>query len=95
MFFGFGCIALLALSWVDYRLTMKVLAQGGTEKNPVIAWCMRKFGRWWWVPKLLGVVVFCVAVLTLSNHWLVAPVMIGMLSLYVWVVWHNSQQLKG
>jgi hypothetical protein len=40
---------------------------GVTEANPVIAWCMARFGRAWWVPKAVFPVAVFAAVGALEN----------------------------
>lgn len=49
---GFA-IAILVLNYFDVWTTNANFKLGGGEANPVMAWCQRKFGKAWWVPKTL------------------------------------------
>lgn len=90
--------ALIAiLQFADYWLTMKVLARGGTELNPVMAKLMGLFGRQ--AGLLIGklyAAVFVIAGAYLgwfdSDAGLV--VLLGLAGLYSWVVWHNLKQYR-
>lgn len=44
-------ILFILLSLADIFLTNRIIATGGSEKNPVIAFCMTRLREWWWVPK--------------------------------------------
>ena len=46
-------IILALLQICDVLSTIRVLEAGGYERNPVVAKLMDRFGRFWWVPKIV------------------------------------------
>ena len=86
-------VFLLLLQIGDILTTNKVLSQGGVEKNPVEAWCIRVLGKAWWVPKV-AVVTAAGAFAVLVLPTLAAIILVALCSLYVWVVLHNLGQIK-
>lgn len=90
--------ALIALlQFADYGLTMKVLARGGLELNPVMGKLMSLFGRQ--AGLLIGKLYAAVFVLVGAYlGWFESTaggVALSMLAaLYSFVAWHNWQQYK-
>lgn len=52
-------VAIVALEVVDVLTTIKVVAAGGSELNPVMSVLMELLGPVWWIPKV--VLASCVA----------------------------------
>jgi O-antigen/teichoic acid export membrane protein len=89
-------VALLAvLQLGDMLTTLRVLAQGGSEVNPVMAWLMRKLGR---VGALALKVASIIATAAAIAAMLPATQAVGLLAalcgLYVWVIAHNWGQIR-
>ena len=87
--FEIALFALFALQVADVWSTNRVLAAGGREDNPALAWIMRKLGRAWWLVKLalagaIGVILWNVG----PTFWgWGAALLVG--GAYAWVVRHN------
>ena len=86
---------LAALQLGDILTTLRVLGQGGVERNPVLAPLFRRFGS----PPVL----IAEKVLVLGLVWIALPSMAPQLqlallgascALYVWIVWHNWTQIR-
>lgn len=94
----YALAALIALlQFADYWLTMKVLARGGTELNPVMAKLMSLFGRQ--AGLLIGKLgAAAVVLIGAYQGWFDSEfgliVLIGLAGLYSWVVWHNLKQYQ-
>jgi hypothetical protein len=77
----------LALNVIDAILTDEILANGGREKNPVMAWLMAQplTSPFRWAIKM----VFAVGIVWLCwpHAWALALACVP----FVWVVWHNWQ----
>lgn len=85
-------VLLVLLQAGDVYTTNRILANGGREANPVIAWVMGKLGRYWWLSKVAVMLPIALLVwLSPGYHTLMA--LLFMVILYLWVVWHNSQQM--
>jgi len=81
---------IVALQVLDVLTTLKVIAAGGSELNPVISTLIRLFGPAWWVPKV--VLASCVAGYFATRpriSWRVVVILI----LCVIVVLNNFAQL--
>ena len=65
-------LAFVLLQVADVLTTRQVLAAGGWEANPAVAWAMTNFGPWWPVPKL-ALMIACVFVMTRWRARYVAP----------------------
>ena len=86
-------VILLALQAGDIWTTNRVIALGGREVNPVVAWFQRKTGRLWWVPKLGGIGLAIFGALLAGPP--VTLWVLGVLDLFfAWVVVHNWRVLK-
>lgn len=90
-------VLIAILQFADYWLTLRILNRGGVELNPVMAKLMSLFGR------QAGLIIgkLGAAVLILAGAYqgwfdsefgLVA--LMGLVGLYLWVVWNNLGQYK-
>lgn len=84
-------IILIALNVADVYLTLRVLKQGGTEANPVLRYFMDRYGA---KEALIGSKVLALGLVYLLLPWMPLALMLGLIVVYVWVVWHNWKQLK-
>lgn len=88
----------MVIIWVAFALaqiadiitTRKVLAQGGRELNPVIAFFMDKFGKNWWVAKML-IGIAAAAYLSWAGYLWGVAVLSGLTAL---VALNNWRQVK-
>ena len=77
-------------AWVDVLSTYHMLARGGHEVNPIVAWFMQVLGDAWPLCKLPEVAVIVIL-------WALAPRPIALICLglmtagYSFVVWQNYQ----
>jgi len=62
--------AIVALEVIDVLTTLKMVAAGGFELNPLMSMLMGLLGPLWWMPKVIlasfAVVILC-AVIALNN----------------------------
>lgn len=82
---------LIALNIADVYLTLRILKQGGVEKNPFLKYFIEHYGE---PEALVGIkVVIFLFLLAVWSHvtW---HLLVGLNLFYVWVVWHNWKQLK-
>ena len=83
--------ALCTLSLADVVTTLKALARGGHEANPMMAWAMGKLGA-------LGALVVLKALLLVPGYYCLLQVplaaLIGMLVFYVAIVANNLRCLS-
>ncbi len=81
-------IAATALEVLDVLSTYHMLARGGREQNPIVAWFMQVLGDWWPLCKLPEI-----AVIVLLWAFVPRPVALVCLGLmiagYSFVVRHN------
>jgi hypothetical protein len=83
-------IAATVLEAIDVLSTYHVLARGGDELNPIVAWFMQVLGDAWPLCKLPE--IFVIVIL-----WAFAPrpsalICLGLMVVgYSFVVWHNYQ----
>ena len=83
-------IAATVLEAIDVLSTHHMLARGGHEQNPIVAWFMQVLGDAWPLCKLPEVAVIVIL-------WAFAPRLIALICLglmvagYSFVVWHNYQ----
>jgi hypothetical protein len=86
-------LAFCLLNLADAALTARILAAGGSEANGFMAAAMRRLGVW---PAMLitKTVAALVAWVIIVPHPHGAPVLSGLVALYVWVVWHNVGVLR-
>lgn len=47
----------------DVITTNMVLSQGGKEIIPTVRWAMKKFGRFWWFPKVFIALIMAILIL--------------------------------
>lgn len=90
-------ILITLLQFADYWLTMRILARGGTELNPVMAKLMSIFGRQ--AGLLIGKLYAAVFVLAGAYRgWFESDegllILIILAGVYSWVVWHNLRQYR-
>jgi hypothetical protein len=84
-------LAVLVLQLLDVWTTNTILAAGGRERNPLVRWCMARFGRWWWGPKLVLVGLALAALLDEEADWRLLAVLV---LVYVGVVGQNLWQMR-
>ncbi|MCG8544241.1 MAG: DUF5658 family protein [Alphaproteobacteria bacterium] len=84
---------IVLLGIVDVVSTNMVLAAGGVELNPIVAWIMEQLDHWWHLPKLLVHVVAGFLVYHLLNSRFTATVALLLVFLYGVVVHHNLSLL--
>jgi Domain of unknown function (DUF5658) len=83
-------IAAIGLEVFDVLSTYRMLARGGQEANPIVAWFMQVLGDAWPLCKLPEIAVIVIL-------WAFAPRLIALICLglmvagYSFVVWHNYQ----
>lgn len=81
----------IALQFADAFTTMKILARGGSELNPIMAWVFKHFGVMSGLFMVKApIVAFFAYFLDLIQMWL----MIVVCAVYAWVVYHNVKQLQ-
>ena len=82
-------VVLAVLQIADVWTTNRVIANGGREDNPALAWIMERLGGAWWLAKLAiaGAAVYILYRLGPQ------PIAIGtaavLVAAYAWVVRHN------
>jgi hypothetical protein len=89
-------ILLFFLQIADARTTWMILALGGREENPMLAWLMRKIGI---VPALALLKTVCTIPLAVIVRYAgdssaVQLVLVAAVLLYLWVVAHNKAVLS-
>jgi hypothetical protein len=83
-------IAATILEVFDVLSTYHMLARGGHEANPIVAWFMHVLGDMWPLCKLPEIAVIVIV-------WALVPRSIALICLglivtgYSFVVWHNYQ----
>ena len=83
-------LIILFLSVIDIILTNKILSNGGKELNPLMKWCMDKFGSRWWIPKM---VITSFLVLGLLQYKILFPFIVAGIAQLAIVIW-NIKELK-
>ena len=86
-------ILIVLLGIVDVISTNMVLAKGGVELNPIVAWIMEQLDQWWHMPKLAIHVAAGFLVFYLLNSRFTATVALLLVCLYGVVVHHNLSLL--
>jgi hypothetical protein len=87
---SFLALAAIILEVLDVLSTYYMLARGGHELNPVVAWFMQVFGELWPLCKLPEIALILIL-------WAFVPRRIALVCLclmvagYSYVVWHNYQ----
>ncbi len=87
-------ILFAVLQALDAYLTIRVLANGGREMNPIVAWFMHKLGK---IPALVALKAFGVIVVSLfalSGNEYADDFLMVSCALYAGVVAWNYQQLR-
>jgi hypothetical protein len=83
-------VAAIVLEALDVLSTQRMLARGGHEANPIVAWFMQVLGDAWPVCKLPEIILIVIV-------WKQAPRPIALIVLgaavaaYSFVVWYNYQ----
>lgn len=83
---------LLLLQYYDGLTTYRVLQRGGRELNPLVRWCINKFGLLnglLLVKGNLAVLITWTTLVGLMPVWVLA----GLCVFYIWVVYHNFTEL--
>ncbi len=83
-------LAAIILELLDVLSTYHMLARGGREQNPIVAWFMQELGDAWPLCKLpeVGLIIIVWAFVPR----LIAAICLGlMVAGYGYVVWHNFQ----
>ena len=75
---------LAALQVADIRTTRAVLARGGVEKNPVVAWLMERFGPLWWAPKLAVAALGAGLIVLSGATWALWPLNAVYVAIVLW-----------
>ncbi|HRR45395.1 MAG TPA: DUF5658 family protein [Mesotoga sp.] len=84
--------AIMVLCVFDTITTEIALRLGGRELNPVMLWFMGKFGRWWWIPKLIGTIAVIIILMWLPS--LVSEALgSAMVLMYVAIVVNNIRNI--
>lgn len=82
-------LAIIVLNVFDYISTTLVLSKGrGRESNPAVTWAMAKFGKYWWVVKLVFVPIVW-GILTVENQLIGFVVALLLTAVFAYVVWNN------
>ena len=83
-------IAATVLQVFDVLSTYHMLARGGHEQNPIVAWFMQVLGNAWPLCKLPEIAV--VVILWAFVPRLIALICLGLIVAgYSFVIWHNYQ----
>jgi len=53
----------------DIITTNMAIAQGGKESIPTVRWAMKKFGEYWWIPKILIALLVIIILLVQPDAW--------------------------
>lgn len=85
-------VTLALLQAADVWTTRRVLAAGGREANPAMAWAMARLGRWWWAPKVVLVLGAAGAAALLWPDAATLGLVLAC-GIYVFVVGHNLRQM--
>jgi len=86
-------ILIVGLGILDVISTNLVLAAGGTELNPVVAWIMKGLDSWWPVPKMALHILAGVLAFHALRSRLAATCSFVLVVFYVFVVHNNFAQL--
>lgn len=86
----FILISTSILQYMDFITTKKIIANGGSEDNPIMRRAINAFGSNWWVVKVMA--VFPTAALALSGGFTWALIII--LAMMVAVVGNNLWQIR-
>lgn len=82
-------VLIIVLGILDIISTNLVLAVGGVELNPIVAWSMEQLESWWHMPKLIVHLVAGLLVFHLLNSRFTAALAFLLVLLYGLVVHHN------
>ena len=88
----------ILLNIADIYTTKRVLETGGHEANQFMAKLMFILKGFWWVGKLLLtlITIICVGYLYVADMKTWAMVIMAIADVfYVWVVVHNTKQIRG
>lgn len=86
---------IILLGVLDVISTNLVIAAGGNELNPIVAWFMESLDTWWHVPKLALHIVAGLLVYHVLRSRLAAGCAVALIIFYVAVVHNNFAQLLG
>lgn len=86
---------IVLLGVLDVISTNLVIAAGGSELNPIVAWFMESLDTWWHIPKLAIHIVAGVLVYHVLQSRLAASCAIALIIFYGVVVQNNFALLLG
>ena len=82
----------IALMVADIYLTNKVIANGGTELNPLMRWCMDKLGENWMMPKVMLTLSLLAVLFTMPSPLPLIVVCVVQAGI---VLWNINEYRKG
>ena len=85
-------VSCVVLTVADIYTTNRIIKEGGTELNSVIAFCMHVLGSFWWVPKVIVLALMVLAAMFAASGWLVLGLGFGA-AVLAYAVVHNLGQL--
>lgn len=86
-------VLIVALGVLDVISTNLVVAAGGIELNPIVAWLMDRLDNWWHVPKMALHVIAGLLVYHVLRSRLAASCAVILIVFYFFVVQLNFAQL--
>lgn len=84
-------IGITFLFMIDIWTTNTIINRGGWEINPVMSWCMKVFGKWWFIPKIILTIIGLVIFKMLN---LFVPGLIFVVVMYIITAIWNIKNLK-
>lgn len=77
------------LQLADVLTTLRALRHGRREANPLVRAMMRRFGRLWWVPKLIVAGAGMALVWMGRDGALARPAAWALVAIGAWAAWSN------
>lgn len=87
-------LVLIILNVADYKTTFIILSKGGVEKNPLVNWCIKRWGIKRGIIYIKAVPLIVMGFLVFLYPSAVKNSLIVIVFLYAWVVWHNYREVK-
>ena len=88
-------IILLLLGCADFLTTKRIIADGGSEVNPIMKQIIKSFGiNNLMVVKLAALLLLFIMTLIIGPHWVLYLVYITLILVFCFVVYHNIQIIK-
>jgi hypothetical protein len=88
-------VLIVLLGVLDVISTNLVIAAGGSELNPIVAWLMESLDTMWYVPKMALHIVAGLLVYHVLQSRLAATCAVALIVFYCVVVQNNFAQLLG